>query len=138
VIIDLDPPSREAMSDDEYERQKLAPVVPLRPAKPASPPSPPRKEGHTYCPKCEHVMAPFYSKCPKCTGDRNRAQVENLRAVIRELKESVRNGIDPDRERELVKLLDVYEHPDAQGLLNWIAQQREQANSAPRKRGGGR
>jgi len=136
VIIELDPPSREAMSDDEYEQQELAPVVPLRPVKPASPPAAPRKEGHTYCSKCEHVIAPFYAKCPQCLGEANRLKTERLRDVIRELKDSVRGGIDPNREKELIGLLDVYGHPDKAGLLGWIAQQREQANSSPRGRGG--
>ncbi|HVK88310.1 MAG TPA: hypothetical protein VM513_29525 [Kofleriaceae bacterium] len=131
MIIELDPPSREAMSDDEYDvtDKGLAPIVPLRPKTEETKAEQPRREGRTYCTKCNHALAPYYAKCPTCTGEKNRLQVDRLRNVIAELKESVRNGIDPERERELVGLLDVYQHPDKSGFLSWLSQQREKASS---------
>lgn len=77
-----------------------------------------------YCPTCGHITKPFYGRCPKCEGDRNRVQVNKLAEVIRELKSSIDGPLNPERERELVKLLHVYNHPDPKGLLDWIENQK--------------
>jgi hypothetical protein len=127
VIIEMEPPSREAMSDEEYDAtdRGLAPVVPLRPKA--------GREGWTYCKACEHVLSPYYAKCPTCTGDKNRLQVDRLNEVIRELKESVNGSIDPERERELVKMLELYSHPAPKEFLSWLASSRDQARSQPQR-----
>ncbi len=87
-----------------------------------------------YCPTCGHITKPFYGKCPKCEGDRNRLHVDRLAEVIRELKSSVDGPLSPDRERELVKLLYLYSHPDPKGLLDWIENQKRAPASSKRRR----
>ncbi len=87
-----------------------------------------------YCSSCNHVTKPFYGKCPQCEGARNRDRVDQLRDVIRELKEGVDGFIAPDRERELVKLLTTYDHPDPKGLLDAL----EARRNAPKTKQRGR
>ncbi len=69
--------------------------------------------------------APPRRLCGECEGAFNRRRVDRLRDVIRELKESVINGIDADRERELVGLLKTYEHPNVTEFLGWLSKARE-------------
>ncbi len=80
-----------------------------------------------YCATCEHVTKPFYLKCPKCEGDQNRARIERLAKAIRELKASVYESIDAQRERELVRALYDEHHPNPERLLSWIAAERDKA-----------
>lgn len=116
----------ELEGQEPGQGDELAPIVPLRPK-----PAPER----TYCSTCNHVLKPFYVHCPKCQGDTNRRHVDRLAAVIRELKDSIHDDIDPDRERELVKMLELYEHPEPKGFLAWLADAREKARQSPRGKG---
>jgi hypothetical protein len=84
------------------------------------------------CNVCDHVTKPFYAKCPRCEGNRNRDVGDRLRDVIVELKESVRYDLDPQRERELLKDLVTLGHPDPQGFIAWIAEQKR--NPQPKQR----
>jgi uncharacterized OB-fold protein len=113
----------EALSDEEYETARDNETGKLKPSDP----------NKTYCSTCQHIMRPYYARCPKCEGDRNRIKIDRLAEVIRELKTSVTRDLEPDRERELIKLLEVYQHPDAKGFLGWLSNAREQARSAPQK-----
>jgi hypothetical protein len=79
------------------------------------------KVEYTHCSACQHVLRPFHLHCPRCEGERNRRIVDNLANVIRELKSG---PVSTDRERELVKLLDVYGHPNKDGLLKAIEEKR--------------
>lgn len=87
-----------------------------------------------HCSACGHITKPYYGRCPKCEGDRNRRNVDRLAEVIRELKSSVDGPLSPDRERELVKLLHVYGHPDPKGLLDSIEDRRRNARPSDRRR----
>lgn len=106
--------SDEELSDDEYDQRRASQV----------PPKPLRE--HPLCSKCDHVVKPFYGKCPHCEGVANQTKVGALADVIRELKQSASEDIDPERERQLLKLLDSYGHPDARGFLAWLSDQRNQ------------
>lgn len=91
------------------------------------------KPDRSYCPHCQHVLRPFYMRCPRCEGDRNRERVDALADVIRELKGSLERPLSPDRERELVKLLRDYDHPDADGFLRWLQESRERPVATKRR-----
>lgn len=88
----------------------------------------------TTCGSCEHPMAPFYGRCPRCEGNRNRQRVERLAEFVRELKSlAVGGDPDPEREREIIAQLREYDHPDIDGLTRWCSITREKAD-----RGGAR
>jgi hypothetical protein len=72
------------------------------------------------------VIRPLYAKCPRCEGERNRRQVDALRAVIVELKSGRPN---PERERQLVKALHSYQHPDVKGLLDTLSARQASAGA---------
>lgn len=88
-------------------------------------------EVETTCRTCDHAMAPFYGRCPRCQGNANRERVERMAEAIRDLKSlAVAGDPDPEREREIVAQLREYEHPDLDGLLRWCAATRERADRA--------
>ncbi len=113
------------MGDEERPEQDHA--LPAEPSTFVS-----AKPGFTHCSSCQHVTKPFYAKCPRCEGDRNRRKVDSLASVIRELKDSITGYVAPDRERELVKLLTTYDHPDPKGFLDALAAQRAAPKSNQR------
>ena len=86
----------------------------------------------THCPNCEHVMRPFYARCPKCEGDRNREHVERLRLVIQQAKANPPQTADA--ERDLVKKLASLQHPDINGFLLAL-KERNKAKPAGRRSG---
>jgi hypothetical protein len=88
---------------------------------------------NAYCSDCGHITTPMYRTCPKCEGQRNRAKTDSLAEVIRELKDGVRYDIEPDRHRELVRMLGEYGHLDIGGLLGWIENAKKQPKQDPRK-----
>jgi uncharacterized OB-fold protein len=89
--------------------------------------------GRTYCTSCNHVLKPYYARCPKCEGDRNREKVDALAAVIRELKGSVDMPLAPDHEARLVKRLVELDHPDVRGFLTWLQDARENPHKHKRQ-----
>ena len=107
--------SGDALSDEEFDQRRASQPRTVKPPR---------------CSKCDHIVKPFYTVCPQCQGDKNRVQVDRLAAVIRELKDSVNCDMDPERERELLK---VYDHPDIKGLLNWLSDARD-GKTKPAKR----
>lgn len=90
-----------------------------------------------YCVHCKHVTKPFYPKCPVCEGTRNRGRVERLARVIRELKATVYESVDPQRERELVSALHD-DHPDPSRFLAWLEAEREKAQRSQHSKQGRR
>lgn len=84
------------------------------------------------------IVRPFYKTCPQCEGDKNRLNIDRLAGVVRELKESITFDLDDKRERELVGLLELYQHPDPKGFMGWLAAAREQARTNPRSKPRGR
>lgn len=112
--------SDEELSDDEIDQRRASESAPK-----------PRRD---LCPKCDHIVKPFYGKCPQCEGDANRIRVDRLAEVIRELKGSVSRDLEPERERLLVSHLELYGHPDAKGLLAWLSDERSNAAKSPRNK----
>ncbi len=114
--------SHEAMSDDEYDQRR------------ASQPAQKPVREHAPCSKCNHVIKPFYAKCPHCEGVANRIKVDALADVIRELKNSTDSDMDSAREQELFTLLLDYGHPDPKGFMSWLQGARDDARSNKPKR----
>lgn len=107
------------MTDDEFSK-----LLAKTPRPEASPP--------TNCPECGHVVRPYYKRCPKCEGARNRKAVDATAVVIKQLKAS-RN---PEEERVLLKQLDAMGHPDVNGLVLAIRNRLSAGGSKPRRAGG--
>jgi hypothetical protein len=63
----------------------------------------------------------------KTAADLNRKQVDKLAAIIRELKEP---HIDGTRERELLENARKLNHPDVDGLIQALAEQRKRDGNA--------
>lgn len=74
-----------------------------------------------------------YTRCSECEGKKNRRQVDSLEIVIQQLRASVDDPIDSQRERELIKDLVHHGHPDVSGLLKALSDRRN-APKAPQRR----
>ncbi len=66
----------------------------------------------------------------RTAADRRRGQVEKLRKLIIELKESR----DANGERDLIKQIEAMHHPDVRGLLERIAAKKEAQPASKRAR----
>ena len=84
--------------------------------------------------KCGACSKEHASKsCPQCEGRRNRDRHDQLTLVVRELKSSVNEPLDAQRERELVLDLDALGHPDKDSLLRWITEQKTKPAQQPQR-----
>lgn len=69
------------------------------------------------------------AECGKCQGKRNRHKVERVEVLVRDLKQLAEAGdADPSREREIIKQLREYDHPDIDGLERHCRGLKDKAN----------
>lgn len=77
------------------------------------------------------------AECGRCQGNRNRRSVERVEVLVRDLKQLAEAGdADPSREREIIKQLREYDHPDIDGLERHCRGLKDKANrsgGAPKK-----
>jgi hypothetical protein len=79
----------------------------------------PEQAQETTCAVCGHTCKPFYAKCPRCEGRRNREHVERLAELIRELKAKRPRGAK-DEAAAIQRLRD-YQHPCPEDFLKAIS-----------------
>jgi uncharacterized OB-fold protein len=89
----------------------------------------------TFCATCDHVMSPYYARCPQCEGRRNRTKVDALATVIRALKASVEvpEG-DSDELEYLKQRLVELDHPYPNEFLAWLDEARAAASKSRSRR----